>query len=204
MKQIFDEKQERINPCGNGLVVLMLNEETVSVEEQRQTGEDTYETEMVEKYQYDVVEVEGVNNPVNESTIVEALRKKKIKEVEAYDKSEAVNHFRIKAVFADVTGEYITWFSAEKRNQLKQGVEAWKEAGNNTYSLDLREYGVRIEALCDELLEMIAAVERYAVKTYNITSEHIALINKLDSIETLAGYDVKKDYPEELTFELSL
>lgn len=198
MKQIFDTKQERINPCGSGLVVLMLNEESVSVEEQRQTGEDTYKTETVEKYQYDVVEVNGVGNPVNEENITAALKKQKKAEVEAYDQSGKVNGFVVKYGGK----EYRLWYSAEKRNQLKQGIEAWKNVGNETYNLDLRDYGQRIEAKCDELLAMIDAVERYAVRTYNTTSEHITKIDSLQTIEEVVAHDVKSGYPDNVEIEL--
>lgn len=197
MKQIFDSKQDRINDCGNGLVVLMTNEEKVIQQEQQQVGEDSYKTVDVEKWQYEVTEVTGVS-PVNEATIADALRKQVVKEIEAYDTSDNVNSFTI--VYDGK--EYSYWLNVQQRNNLAHSVDTWQAVGNKSYNFDLRQYGVSIKADCSSLLTGLGDIENYAVKCYNTTTAHIKEVETLTDIEALVNYDVTTGYPVKVVIEL--
>lgn len=197
MKQTFDSKQARINDCGNGLVVLMTNEEKVIQQEQRQTGVDSYETVDVERWQYEVIEVAGVS-PVNEETIANALKKQVVKAIEEYDTSEKVNSF----VITYDGKEYPYWLNVQQRNNLTHSVGTWQAVGNDSYSFDLRQYGMSIKADCKNLLTGLSDIENYAVQCYNTTTTHIKEVEALNDIEALVNYDVTVGYPEKIIMEL--
>lgn len=197
MKQIFDSKQVRTNDCGSGLVVLMTNEEKIALQEQRQTGEDSYETVDVEKWQYEVTEVTGVS-PVNEETIASALRKQVIKAIEAYDTSKDVNSF----IISYDGKEYPYWLNVQQRNNLAHSIGTWQAVGNDSYNFDLRQYGISIKADCNSLLTGLGEVENYAVQCYNTTTAHINEVEALTDIEALVNYDVTAGYPKKVVVEL--
>ena len=51
-------------------------------------------------------------------------------------------------------------------------------------------------------LQMLAALELYALDCYNVTQAHIAAVRLLDDMEALEGYDYTSGYPEKLVFNL--
>jgi hypothetical protein len=74
--------------------------------------------------------------------------------------------------------------------------------GRETYRLDLREVGVSVDIVCEKLLQMLSALEVYAIDCYNKTTDHIYAVNALTTVEEIEAYDYKVGYPEKLTFEL--
>lgn len=197
MIEKFDAKQERINVCGSGLVLVMTNEKEVTDKETRQTGEETTEEVEVTRYEYEVTEVEGVKAPYTDKEVLAALKAKRVSEIEAYDVSDKVNAFTL---IKDGV-KYPYWLPAAKRNQLVGSVTTWSES-HEKYTLDLREYGKSVEIECNRLLEVLSALEEYAVKCFNTTTSHLNAINQAETIEGVINYDYTAGYPEQLTFEV--
>ena len=74
--------------------------------------------------------------------------------------------------------------------------------GIETYRLDLRELGVSFTISCQNMLQMLSALEVYAIQCYNKTTDHIFNINKIENMEDLDNYDFTQGYPEKLVFEI--
>jgi hypothetical protein len=55
---------------------------------------------------------------------------------------------------------------------------------------------------CDLLIQMLGALEIYALQCYNITEQHKSNINRLETVEEINNYDYTKNYPEKLIFTL--
>ena len=57
--------------------------------------------------------------------------------------------------------------------------------GRETYRLDLREVGVSVDINCEKLLQMLSALEVYAIDCYNKTTDHIYAVNDLTTVEEI-------------------
>jgi len=56
---------------------------------------------------------------------------------------------------------------------------------------------------CEKFLAALNVLEDYACQSYNKTSQHIANINALESVEAVSEYDYSSGYPEKKTFEVT-
>lgn len=203
MKVLFDTKQKMINDCGSGLVVLLYNEEAVSQTDRVQTGVDSdgnavYEDKAVTRYRYDKLELHLPVPEVADAGVLAAVKEHEDELVNAYDKSESVNCFFL----IKDTQRLLYWLDRDTRNDLSHSVTIWKAAGNESYTLDLREYGTSVEVSCDTLLTMLDSLEAYAVKCFNATSVHLNAIKALTDIEAVLDYDYTTGYPDKLEFTL--
>lgn len=119
-------------------------------------------------------------------------------DIECYDNSESVNQCVIK----QGENEFGYWANKSERSTLKTAIQDCITMGIETYRLDLRELGVSITIPCQNMLQMLAALEVYAIKCYNKTTDHIFNINKIENMEDLDNYDFTQGYPEKLVFEI--
>lgn len=93
------------------------------------------------------------------------------------------------------------WADKTERDALKGAIRDCMSVGRETYHLDLREKGISISLPCD-VLQMLAALEIYAIDCYNKTTDHEYEIKSLNTIEEVESYNYRVGYPEKLTFEL--
>lgn len=129
--------------------------------------------------------------PVPERTL-EVAKSEKIAEITAYDTSEAVNSFTL--------GNATMWISRDDRISLMNSTTILKNAGVETTTL---WYGGHKYTLpCDTLIQMLSALEVYALQCYDVTEEHKAAVNALTTIEDVDAYDYTTGYPEKLSFEV--
>ena len=133
---------------------------------------------------------------LTQEEILENKRKKILERIEEYDKSPDVNSCNI-----IIDGQMISyWADKSERSSLMVAVKGYMDQGRDVYRLDLRDAGIYVSIECFRLLEMLSALETYAVDCYNRTTDHIFYVNKLNSIEELDSYDYRTGYPEKLTF----
>jgi hypothetical protein len=125
-------------------------------------------------------------------------KKEKIKALEAYDKSSAVNSFTITKQGLKVT-DY--WLPRDLRTSLEGDVLA-ASAISDTYTFDIREIGISLELNCNKFLAALAVLRRYAYKAFNVTSSHLVAINNLGTVQEVEAYDFTTDYPERLIFSV--
>ena len=127
--------------------------------------------------------------PVPERTL-EIAKSEKIAEITAYDTSEAVNSFTL--------GNATMWISRDDRISMMNSTTILKNADVETTTL---WYGGEKYTLpCDTLIQMLSALEVYALQCYDVTEEHKAAVNALTTIEEVDAYDYTAGYPEHLTF----
>lgn len=135
----------------------------------------------------------------SEEVLLERARQRKLREIEAYDKSKSVDNCYIKIQGHEEPILY--WADKTERDSLKGAIRDCLSMGITTYRLDLRDLGISIEVECEKLLQLLTALEVYAIKCYNKTTDHIYAVKALKTKEEIGAYDHTQGYPEMLTFE---
>ena len=127
----------------------------------------------------------------HEYTIGE-LKEMKIAEINAYDKSDAVNSFTL-------AGKQI-WLDKDTRVGLVNSIGIEKESGriNTTLWYNAEKYVIPV----DTALQMLNQLELYALDCYNVTQSHIAAVKGLSDAGQVETYNYKTGYPEQLNFVL--
>ena len=142
--------------------------------------------------------VEIVSVEKSEEELFEDAKQFKIKEVINHDNSKDVNE-----CFINYNGTSLSyWANKSERSTLKTAIQDCLIMGIDTYRLDLRELGVSFNIPCQNMLQMLSALEVYAIQCYNKTTDHIFNINKIENMEDLDNYDFTQGYPEKLVFEI--
>ena len=120
------------------------------------------------------------------------LKDMAVEKILRHDSSPAVNSFTLAGTRM--------WLDKATRVGLANSVNIEKAAGKDMTMLwfDGVQYGIPV----DSALQMLAALELYALDCYNVTQAHIAAVRLLDDMEALEGYDYTTGYPEKLVFNL--
>lgn len=113
---------------------------------------------------------------------------KKMEEITAYDKSDKVNGF--------VLNGLLVWLDKATRVGLMNSTTIAKAAGQETTTLWLG--GLKLVVDCDKAIQLLSALEMYALECFNVTAAHKKAVSELTSIEDVESYDYKKGYPEML------
>lgn len=113
---------------------------------------------------------------------------KKVEEITAYDKSDKVNGF--------VLNGLLVWLDKATRVGLMNSTTIAKAAGQETTTLWLGY--VKLVVDCDKAIQLLSALEMYALECFNVTAAHKKAVSELTSIEDVESYDYKKGYPEKL------
>ena len=119
-------------------------------------------------------------------------------DIECYDNSESVNQCVIK----QGENEFYYWANKSERSTLKTAIQDCLTMGIETYRLDLRELGVSFTIPCQNMLQMLSALEVYAIQCYNKTTDHIFNVRQLENMEDVENYDFTQGYPEKLIFNI--
>ena len=53
---------------------------------------------------------------------------------------------------------------------------------------------------CEKLLEILCALEVYAIDCFNNTTDHLYAVDAMTTVEEIESYDHTAGYPEKLTF----
>lgn len=122
--------------------------------------------------------------------LLEGFRQNKIYEIDAYDKSAAVNVFYL--------GEVPMWLDKETRTGLKLRFESEETIGRTTTTLwyDNICYTLPI----DDAKLMLVQLEVYASDCFDVTAQHKSNIYGLNIREEIETYDYTVGYPEKLHF----
>lgn len=124
--------------------------------------------------------------------LLERAKEEKIKAITTYDKSQSVNAFYV--------GDMIAWLDRETRISLMNSTNIQKSVGmeSTTLWLDNKSYTLP----CDMVIQMLSALELYALNCYNVTAQHKANVLAMDEVESVNGYDFTTGYPDKLRFEV--
>lgn len=123
-----------------------------------------------------------------EAEKLEQAKADKIAEITAYDTSSSVNGF--------VLNGLLVWLDKATRVGLMNSTTIAKAAGSETTTLWFG--GVKLVVDCDKAIQLLSALEMYALECFNVTASHKAAVNELRSIEEVEAYDYKTGYPKML------
>ena len=120
------------------------------------------------------------------------VKVEKIAEITAYDTSDKVNGF--------VLNGLLVWLDKATRVGLMNSTTIAKAAGQQTTTLWLGD--VKLEADCDKAIQLLSALEMYALECFNVTAAHKAAVTDLKTIKEVEAFDVTADYPKQLEMKL--
>ena len=191
-KETFAEKQPLLTFAKSGRcrIAIYIGEETETVSNRIGEEEETTEERTVYAYNVGWLTPEKGVKITNEEEALAAIKADLIAQITAYDTSEAVNSFTLQ-------GKQM-WLPKETRVGLVNSITIEKNAGKEVTGL--WHDGVRYELPVDTALQMLAALELYALECYNVTEAHKAAVSALESVEDIVAYDYTTDYPEKLIF----
>ena len=116
----------------------------------------------------------------------------KIAEIAAYDTSDKVNGF--------VLNGLLVWLDKATRVGLMNSTTIAKASGQETTTLWLG--GMKLVVDCDKAIQLLSALEMYALECFNVTASHKQAVSELTTIEEVEAYDYKAGYPK--TLEMSV
>lgn len=144
------------------------------------------------KYIFDVKIL--VKKDLELEAITSIAKQKKLQEITAYDTSSNVNGFIL-------DGEEV-WLDKDTRVGLMNSTNIQKAAGQETTTLWFEGKSYTIP--CDTAIQMLSALELYALECYNTTAQHKANVEALTTKEEVEAYDYTTGYPEKLNFNTEL
>ena len=119
---------------------------------------------------------------------IEEAKEMLIAEITDYDTSDKVNGF--------VLNGLLVWLDKATRVGLMNSTTIAKAAGQETTTLWLG--GLKLVVDCDKAIQLLSALEMYALECFNVTASHKAAVGELKSIEEVEAYDYKTGYPKML------
>lgn len=131
----------------------------------------------------------GLEEPYTE---LQKAKKDKIKEIEKYDTSADVNSFYLNGLQV--------WLNKDTRVGLMNSLTIEKNSGKEDSTLWFNDICITVK--CDAAMQMLSAIELYALECYNKTAEHRVAVDSLTSIEAVKDYDYTAGYPEKLNFTI--
>ena len=164
-------------------------------------GGDTYTSEIycakdAELKDYEVVAYSDYliaeNKKKYEGKTLEEAKEMLLAEIDAYDKSSAVNGF--------VLNGAVVWLDKATRVGLMNSTSITKAMGQPTTTLWLGES--KMEVPCDTAIQLLSALEMYALECFNVTAAHKVAVSELNSIEEVEKYDITTGYPAQLRMEV--
>ena len=182
----FGAQQPQIQFPNQTRCLLLVNERKEERKAMDMEGKES--EEIITSYDYDGTFLD-VAAPT-EAAVLEAVKATVLKEIEQHDTSSAVNSFTL--------GGKEMWLPKETRVGLVNSVTIEKNAGKETTTLWFD--GAKYELPVDTALQMLSALELYALECYNVTAAHKAAISALESVEDIVAYDYTENYPEKLNF----
>ena len=187
-KMIFEQKQPKMVVCKSGRAMIALNEQVVkSVESvpvgMTDEGEMRYEEREKEQYAYDVCWLENVGT---EADVLNSAKASVLADIEAYDTSTAVNGFML-------NGQRV-WLDKATRVGLMNSTSIAKAMGQPTTTLWLGDVKLVVE--CDKAIQLISALEMYALECFNVTAAHKKAVSEMSTVEEVLAYDYTAGYPK--------
>ena len=116
------------------------------------------------------------------------MKKAMLYYIDVYDLSSAVNSF--------VLNGMKVWLDKATRVGLMNSTTISKTSGQETIILWLD--GLKFVMDCDKAIQLLSALEMYALGCFNATASHKATVEKLKTIEEVEAYNYKAGYPKML------
>ena len=193
-RMIFEQKQPVAVVCKSGRAMIAINEQVVKTMENvpmgmDESGEMSYEEREKEQYAYDVCWIDGVSS---EDDVLQSAKKAVVKDITAYDSSSAVNGFVL-------NGQRV-WLDKATRVGLMNSTTIAKAMGQSTTTLWLGDVKLVVE--CDKAIQLLSALEMYALECFNVTAAHKKAVAEMSTVESVLGYDYTAGYPKMLEMRI--
>ena len=193
-RMIFEQKQPMVVVCKSGRAMIALNEQVVKTMENMPTGmtdegEMRYEEREKEQYSYDVCWIDGVSS---DADVLQRAKEAVLAAIEAYDTSSAVNGFIL-------NGQRV-WLDKATRVGLMNSTTIAKAMGQPTTTLWLGDAKLVVE--CDKAIQLLSALEMYALECFNVTAVHKKAVAEMSTVESVLAYDYTAGYPEMLEMRI--
>ena len=120
------------------------------------------------------------------------MKKAMLYYIDMYDSSSAVNSF----VFNGME----VWLDKATRVGLMNSTTIAKSMGQEKTTLWLGSYQLEVE--CDKAIQLLSALEMYALECFNVTAAHKKEVSGLNNIDGVLTYDYKSGYPDKLKMEV--
>lgn len=193
-KQVFDKRQPRIGISKSGRAMVALNEQEVTTREAVPVGMNDdgvmrQEERKKTQYAYDVCWIDDVSS---EKVVLGRAKETVLADIEKYDTSSAVNCFML-------NGQKV-WLDKATRVGLMNSTNIAKAIGQTTTTLWLGEAKLVVD--CDKAIQLLSALEMYALECFNVTAAHKKAVTEMTTLEDVLGYDYTCGYPQKLTMEV--
>ena len=119
---------------------------------------------------------------------VELIRSTILDEINTHDTSSEVNSFYLNGL--------PIWLNKDTRVGLMNSTNIQKASGCENTTLWLGTMSIEIS--CDLAIQLLGALELYALECFNKTAEHKKNVEELETVEELVNYDYTQGYPEKL------
>ena len=119
-------------------------------------------------------------------------KRKLISAIEAYDTSDEVNSFFLNGIKV--------WLNKDTRVGLMNSLTIEKNSGKETSTLWFGN--IQLDINTEAAIQMLSALELYALKCYNKTAEHKVNIENMTSVEDVVNYNFTEGYPDKLNFNI--
>lgn len=120
------------------------------------------------------------------------MKKAMLAYIEKYDASSSVNSFLLNGMEV--------WLDKATRVGLMNSTTIAKSMGQQKTTLWLGSYQLEVD--CDKAIQLLSALEMYALECFNVTAAHKKAVSELDNIEGVLTYDYKSGYPDKLKMEV--
>ena len=129
---------------------------------------------------------------VEEKDPLEEAKKKVVKAIDDYDVSMEVNSFFLNGLQV--------WLDKSTRVGLMNSLNIEKTAGKEISTLWFGN--IKLDINTEAAIQMLSALELYALECYNKTAEHKVAVEALTSVEAVENYDYTTSYPTKLNFTI--
>lgn len=193
-KYYFNEAQPRVT-VGDGVVLLLINGQVKTQIERPETFssdlKDMWAVVERKVWVYDGVRLE-TGGMTSEAALTAAAQKMVLAEIDKHDTSSAVNGFIL-------NGQRV-WLDKATRVGLMNSTTIAKAMGQPTTTLWLGDVKLVVE--CDKAIQLLSALEMYALECFNVTAAHKKAVAEMSTVESVLGYDYTAGYPEVLEMRI--
>lgn len=188
--QVRIQGRPTIEKCYNAVLKSYFNEQGNSLYDLVNSLQKTNEEVQLAESIYEMILTDfGVKEPLSD---LEKSKNKALKRIDEYDTSINVNSFFLNGLQV--------WLDKSTRVGLMNSLNIEKATGKETSTLWFGN--VKLEINTDAAIQMLSALELYALECYNKTAEHKVNIENMNSIDSVTNYDFTAGYPDKLNFNI--
>lgn len=154
--------------------------------------EGWYPVEYIDKVGENTIEDNILKIYTGKARTVEEAKFEMQMNIDMYDTSSAVNGFYY--------GDQELWIDKATRVGLVNAINSAIALDNEDITFGIQDISVTLP--CQQALQMLYALEMYALACYNVTLNHKNTVYSLETVEDIDAYDYTAGYPEKLRFEV--